>query len=80
MVRKIEVLGPGCRRCEELAKNAREAVAMTGVDAEVAHVTDASQFLAYGILWSTPGLVIDGRLVSAGRVLSARDIAARLTN
>ena len=78
-MRTIEVLGPGCRRCEALTKNAREAVAMAGVEAEVAHVTDASRFLAYGILWSTPGLVIDGRLVSAGRVLSARDIATRLT-
>jgi small redox-active disulfide protein 2 len=78
-VRRIEVLGPGCRRCEQLEKNAREAVAMAGVEAEVMHVTDANQFLAHGILWSTPGLVIDGRLVSAGRVLSPRDIAARLT-
>lgn len=77
-MRRIEVLGPGCRRCEELEKNAREAVAIAGVDAEVVNVTDCSQFLAYGILWSTPGLVIDGRLVSAGRVLSAHDIAARL--
>ncbi len=79
-MRRIEVLGPGCRRCGELTKNAREAVAIAGVEAEIIHVTDASQFLAYGVLWSTPGLVIDGRLVSAGRVLSARDIAARLTS
>jgi small redox-active disulfide protein 2 len=78
-VRRIEVLGPGCRRCEELTKNAREAISMVGVEAEVIHVTDAKELLAHGILWSTPGLVIDGRLVSVGRVLSARDIAARLT-
>ncbi len=78
-MRRIEILGPGCRRCEELEKNAREALAIAGVEAEVIHVTDASQFRAYGVLWSTPALVIDGRLVSAGCVLSARDIAARRT-
>jgi small redox-active disulfide protein 2 len=78
-MRRIEVLGPGCHQCEELEKNAREAVAIAGIDAEMVKVTDCSRFLAYGILWSTPGLVVDGRLVSAGRVLSARDIAARLS-
>jgi hypothetical protein len=51
---------------------------MTGVKAEVIHVTDANQLLAHGISWSTPGLVIDGRLVTSGRVRSARDIAVRL--
>ncbi len=49
-MRRIEVLGPGCRRCGELTKNAREAVAIAGVEAEIIHVTDASQFLAYGVL------------------------------
>ncbi len=77
-MRRIEVLGPGCRRCEELAKNVREAVAIAGVEAEVIHLTDPRDLLAHGILWTTPGLVIDGRLVSAGRVLSPRDIADRL--
>jgi hypothetical protein len=45
-VRRIEVHGPGCRRCDELTKNAREAVACARVNAEVIHVTDARQFLA----------------------------------
>ncbi len=75
---KIEVLGPGCNNCIRLEKNAREAVAMAGVEAEVVHVTDPLEILAHGIL-STPGLVIDGKVVSAGRIPSAGDIAVWLS-
>lgn len=74
---RIEVLGPGCDNCTRLEKNAREAVAMAGVDAEVTKVTDVARIMSYGIM-STPGLVIDGRVVSYGRVPSAGDIAAWL--
>ena len=74
---KIEVLGPGCANCQRLEANARAAVAMTGVEAEVSHVTDYGQIMAKGVL-STPGLVIDDRVVSVGRVPSIDDIAAWL--
>ncbi len=77
-MKKIEVLGPGCNNCVRLEKNAREAVAMAGVDAEVTKVTDYAEIMAYGIM-STPGLVIDGKVVSYGRVPSAGDIAAWLS-
>ncbi len=73
-MKKIEVLGPGCANCIRLEKNAREAVTMAGVEAEVIKVTDYQAIAGYGIL-STPGLVIDGRVVSAGRIPSAGDIA-----
>lgn len=73
-MRKIEVLGPGCANCVELEKNAREAVMMAGVEAEVVKVTDGSVIASYGVL-RTPGLVIDGRVVSAGRIPSAGNIA-----
>ncbi len=71
---KIEILGPGCANCVRLETNAREAVMMAGVDAEVVKVSDYAQIASYGIL-STPGLVIDGKVVASGRVLSAGDIA-----
>ena len=74
---KIEVLGSGCANCKRLEANAREAVTMAGVEAEVVKVTDRAEIAARGVL-STPGLVIDGRLVSAGRIPSAGDIAAWL--
>lgn len=77
-MRKIEVLGPGCHNCRQLERNAREAVASTGVEADVEKVTDYARIAGYGIL-STPGLVIDGQVVSYGRVPSADDIAAWLT-
>ncbi len=77
-MKTIEVLGPGCANCINLEKNAREAVAMAGVEAQVVHVTDPIEIRAHGIL-STPGLVIDGQVVSAGRIPSAGDIAAWLS-
>lgn len=77
-MKTIEVLGPGCVNCVNLEKNAREAVAMAGVEAEVIKVTDHRQIASYGIL-STPGLVIDGRVVSAGRIPSPGDIAVWLS-
>jgi small redox-active disulfide protein 2 len=77
-MKKIEVLGPGCHNCRQLERNAREAMAMTGVEADIVKVTDYAEIAGYGIL-STPGLVIDGKVVSYGRVPSPGDIAAWLT-
>ena len=77
-MKTIEVLGPGCTNCLNLERNAREAVVMAGVEAEVVHVTDRAEIVAHGIL-STPGLVIDGKVVSAGRIPSVGDIAAWLS-
>jgi small redox-active disulfide protein 2 len=77
-MRTIEVLGSGCPNCQRLEKNAREAVTMAGVDAEVLHVTDPREIVARGVM-STPGLVIDGQVVSTGRIPSAGDIATWLS-
>ena len=74
---KIEVLGPGCANCARLEANVRQAVAMAGVEAEVVKVTDYGQIMAHGVM-STPGLVIDGKVMSYGRVPSAGDIAEML--
>jgi len=72
-MKKIEVLGTGCSNCIRLEKNAREAVAIAGIDAEITKVTDYAEIMSYGIM-STPGLVINGKVVSAGRIPSAADI------
>jgi small redox-active disulfide protein 2 len=74
----IEVLGHGCDDCKRLEQNAREAAAMAGVEADVVKVADDREIAARGVL-KTPGLVIDGRVVSAGRVPSPGDIAEMLT-
>jgi small redox-active disulfide protein 2 len=71
---KIEVLGSGCANCQKLEKNAREAVAMAGVEAEVVKVTDYAEIASRGVM-NTPGLVIDGEDKSAGRIPAAGDIA-----
>jgi small redox-active disulfide protein 2 len=77
-VKKIEVLGPGCANCKRLEALAREAVVIAGVEAEILKVTDYVEIAAHGVL-STPGLVIDGIVVSTGRIPSAGDIAAWLS-
>jgi small redox-active disulfide protein 2 len=77
-VKKIEVLGPGCNNCIRLEANAREAVAIAGIEADVIKVTDYAEIATYGIM-STPGLVIDGVVVSYGRIPSAGDIAVWLS-
>ncbi len=74
----IEVLGSGCANCKRLEQNAREAAGMAGVEAEVIKVTDYPEIMARGVM-STPGLVIDGKVVSVGRVPSSGDIAEWLT-
>ena len=66
-VKDIRVLGHGCANCNRLEANAREAMARTGLEGVIDHVTDDAGIMAYGIL-STPGLVVNGRLVSAGKV------------
>lgn len=73
-MKKIEVLGPGCANCQRLEANAREAVGMAGVEAQIEKVTDYGRILSYGVM-STPGLVIDGKVMSAGRIPSVGDIA-----
>jgi small redox-active disulfide protein 2 len=77
-MKKIEVLGSGCNNCQRLEANAREAATLAGVEAKITKVTDYAEIMAYGIM-STPGLVIDGKVVSYGRVPSAGDIAAWLS-
>ena len=69
----IKVLGPGCANCRKLEEIAREAVAALGVDAEISKVTDMQQIIAYDVL-KTPGLVINEKLVSSGRIPTPQSV------
>lgn len=69
----IKVLGPGCRNCVNLDKATRAAVAELGLEASIEKVEDYAEIASYNIM-STPGLVIDGTVVSSGRVPSAGEI------
>jgi len=64
---KIEVLGPGCAKCEKLLENVQAAVRDLGIDAEVTKVTDIAEIMKHGVLL-TPALVVDGEVKSAGKV------------
>ena len=70
---EIKVLGPGCARCFELERRTRRAVEALGIDARVEKVTDIREMISFRIM-ATPGLVIDGKVKSAGRVPSAEEI------
>jgi small redox-active disulfide protein 2 len=75
---KIEVLGPGCANCVRLERVARDAVETAGVEAEILKVTDYAQIMTRGVM-STPGLAIDGNVVSVGRIPSPGEIVQWLT-
>ena len=67
MTINIKVLGPGCSNCFKVEANAKAAVAQLGLDANIEKVTDYAVFARYGLLF-TPGLVINEKLVAAGRI------------
>ena len=75
----IKILGSGCKKCVTLAQNAETALENTAIDAKIEKVTDIVSIASYGIM-STPGLVIDEKVVSSGRVLSVSEIGALLSS
>ena len=73
----IKILGSGCKKCVALGENAKTAAQAAAIDAKIEKVTDIVAIAGFGIM-STPGLVIDEKVVSSGRVLSATEIGALL--
>jgi len=71
---KIKILALGCKNCIIFEANIKEAIAKLGLEAEIEKITDLVEIAKYGIL-STPGLVIDEKVVSFGKVLNPKDIA-----
>ncbi|WAA08745.1 thioredoxin family protein [Fervidibacillus albus] len=69
----IKILGTGCRNCVRLQKNVEAAVKDLGIEAEVVKETDMEKIVEYGIM-STPALVVDEQVVSAGKVLKPEEI------
>lgn len=69
----IKILGTGCPKCRQLEENARKAVELAGVSAEIEKVTEIGKIMDYGVMM-TPALVIDETVKSAGRVLSPEEI------
>jgi len=71
----IKILGIGCVKCQQLEKLAREAVAEAGVAAVVEHVTDFKEIAGYGV-FSTPAVVVDGKVKSVGKIPKKEEILA----
>lgn len=76
---QIKVLGPGCSNCKRLELVTRKVVERMGIHAELEKVTSYDEIMKYPIL-ATPGLVINGKLVSAGRIPSESEITEWLKN
>jgi|UniRef100_A0A7V3PUJ7 small redox-active disulfide protein 2 len=70
---KIQILGIGCPRCQELEKRVIDTLAELGIAADVEKITDIKRFAAMGVLM-TPGLVVDGKVVSQGKIPSKEEL------
>lgn len=75
----IKVLGPGCDNCKKVESVARKAVTMLSLEAEITKITDWVEIKKYPIL-STPGLVVNEKLVCAGRIPTESEVTTWLVN
>jgi small redox-active disulfide protein 2 len=75
----IKVLGSGCANCKRLEQIAHKVVDELGIEAEIVKVTEYPDIMKYNVM-STPGLVVNEKVVSAGRIPSEAEITIFLTN
>ena len=73
----IKVLGAGCKSCREQYENTKEAVKALGLSVEVEYITDMQKIMEYGVM-RMPALVVNEKVISAGKVLKADDVIAQL--
>lgn len=77
-MKQVKVLGPGCKRCQAAEEMVTVEAARLGVPVAIEKVTDYAAIAGYGIM-STPGIVIDGKVVHAGGLPKAEDLAKWLS-
>lgn len=77
-MKQVQVLGPGCPRCQQLYLRCQAAVRRLGVDAELSKVEDINQIVEMGVML-TPGLVIDGEVKSSGRLPTDEELDSLLS-
>lgn len=78
MMKRIEILGPGCPKCKQMADNAEEAAKALGIEYELVKITDLGVMMGYRVM-ATPAIVVDGEVKSSGKLLSPEDIKKHLT-
>lgn len=76
-MKKIQILGTGCPKCKLLFANAEAAVKSAGIEAQIEKVEGIVDIMKFGVM-TTPALVVDGTVKSAGKVLSPEDIQKHL--
>ena len=76
---EIKILGIGCANCKRVESVARQVVEEMGVEATITEVTDMAKIVSYDIV-TTPGLVIDEKVVSSGRIPSKAELTTWVTN
>lgn len=72
-MKKIQILGPGCPKCKKLAEESEKAAKELGLEFEIGKVTDVKEIMKFGV-FSTPALVVDGKVKSVGKILDAKQI------
>ena len=70
---EIKIMGSGCAKCNALEETSRTAFVELGMEPSIDHITDFAQIAAYGVM-TTPALVVDGKVVSYGKVLKAEEV------
>jgi len=78
-MKKIEILGTGCKKCNELAELAKRAADYLQIEYVLEKVTDIQKIMEYGVM-TMPALVVDGEVKSSGKVLTSKEIEKFLTN
>ncbi len=73
MKKTIQILGPGCPKCQKLSEEAEKAAKELGLEYEIVKVKDLKEIMKYGVL-TTPGLAVDGKVKAVGKVLEAQKI------
>jgi len=72
-MKKIQILGPGCPKCKKLTEESEKAAKELGLEYEIEKVSDVKEIMKFGV-FSTPALVVDGKVKSVGKILDARQI------
>ena len=76
-MKDVKVLGPGCARCKTLSEMVKQVAEQTGIDIQLEKVEDMAAIVGYGIM-STPGLIINGKVVHSGSLPEPKKVAAGL--